>query len=59
MVVVVRICAVLLLSSLLIDGEAFTSTTHLTQLLKTEVVVAKKLEAYLKKEYERLDQVER
>lgn len=42
-----------------IHSESFTSTTHLTQLLKTEIALAKNLEAYLKQEYERLDQIEK
>ncbi|CAF1051482.1 unnamed protein product [Adineta steineri] len=49
----------ILLKSILIHGESFTSTTHLTQLLKTEILLAKNLEIYLKEEYERLDQVEK
>ncbi|CAF1238007.1 unnamed protein product [Rotaria sordida] len=39
--------------------ESFTSTTHLTHLLNTEIVLAKKLEIYLKQEYERLDHIEK
>ncbi|CAF1088429.1 unnamed protein product [Rotaria sordida] len=39
--------------------ESFTSTTHLTHLLNTEIVLAKKLETYLKQEYERLDHIEK
>ncbi|CAF0962953.1 unnamed protein product [Adineta steineri] len=49
----------ILLKSILIHGESFTSTTHLTQLLKTEILLAKNLEIYLKEEYERLDLVEK
>ncbi|CAF1520910.1 unnamed protein product, partial [Adineta steineri] len=49
----------ILLKSILIHSESFTSTTHLTQLLKTEILLAKNLEIYLKEEYERLDQVEK
>jgi hypothetical protein len=46
-------------SLILIHSELFTSTTHLTQLLKTEIALAKKLETYLKEQYERLDHVEK
>ncbi|UJR10274.1 hypothetical protein I4U23_014481 [Adineta vaga] len=41
------------------NTESFTSTTHLTHLLKTEIALGKKLETYLKQEYERLDQIEK
>ena len=49
----------LLMKSHLLHGEAFTSTTHLTQLFKTEIALAKSLEAHLKNEYDRLDQIEK
>ena len=55
----VSVLALILVPLLLIDADLFTSTTHLTQLLKTEVALAKKLEAFLKTEYERLDHVEK
>jgi hypothetical protein len=49
----------LLIKSNLIRSESFTSTTHLTQLLNTEIALAKKLETHLKQEYERLDRIEK
>jgi hypothetical protein len=49
----------LLIKSLLIHSELFTSTTHLTQLLNTEIALAQKLETYLQQEYQRLDQIEK
>lgn len=49
----------ILIQSIFIYSESFTSTTHLTQLLKTEIALAKTLEKYLKEEYERLDQIEK
>jgi hypothetical protein len=48
-----------LIKSIVIHSELFTSTTHLTHLLNTEVELAKQLETYLKEEYERLDHVEK
>ena len=42
-----------------VRSELFTSTTHLTYLLNTEVELSKQLESYLKDEYERLDRVEK
>ncbi|CAF0724352.1 unnamed protein product [Didymodactylos carnosus] len=39
--------------------ELFTSITHLTHLLNTEVELGKRLEGYLKEEYERLHNVEK
>jgi len=55
----IQIYFFILIKSILIHSESFTSTTHLTQLLKTEITLAKKLETYLKQEYERLDQIEK
>jgi hypothetical protein len=49
----------LLIKSLLIHSELFTSTTHLTELLNTEIALAQKLETYLQEEYQRLDQIEK
>lgn len=49
----------LLIQSHFLRAESFTSTTHLTQLFKTEITLAKSLEAHLKKEYDRLDQIEK
>ncbi|CAF1572864.1 unnamed protein product, partial [Adineta steineri] len=49
----------LLIKSIFVHSELFTSTTHLTHLLNTEIELSKQLETYLKKEYERLDQVEK
>jgi hypothetical protein len=49
----IHIITLILIKSILIHCELFTSTTHLTQLLNTEI------ETYLKEEYERLDQIEK
>ncbi|CAF0822451.1 unnamed protein product [Rotaria sp. Silwood1] len=49
----------IVIKSILIDSESFTSTTHLTHLLKTEIALAKTLETYLEQEYERLDHIEK
>ncbi|UJR35641.1 hypothetical protein I4U23_028391 [Adineta vaga] len=49
----------ILLNSISVQSELFTSTTHLTHLLNTEIELSKQLETYLKTEYERLDQVEK
>jgi hypothetical protein len=49
----------IIVKSIIVHGELFTSTTHLTQLLNTEIELAKQLEIYLKEEYDRLDQVEK
>ena len=49
----------ILIKSILVYSELFTSTTHLTYLLNTEVELARQLESYLKTEYERLDRVEK
>ena len=46
-------------NSILVHGELFTSTTHLTYLLNTEVELANQLENYLKEEYERLNKVDK
>jgi len=54
-----QLCFLILIQSILIHSELFTSTTHLTQLLNTEIALAKRLETYLKQEYERLDQIEK
>ncbi|CAF3520069.1 unnamed protein product [Rotaria socialis] len=42
-----------------IQSDLFTSTTHLSHLLNTEVGLAKQLDIYLKEEYERLDHIEK
>ncbi|CAF3704453.1 unnamed protein product [Rotaria socialis] len=55
----VQIFYFLLVKSLLVHSESFTSTTHLTYLFNTEVELAKQLESYLHEEYERLDRVEK
>jgi hypothetical protein len=55
----IRIFSLILVKSILIHSESFTSTTHLTQLLNTEIALVKKLEVHLKQEYERLDQIEK
>ena len=49
----------LLIQSIVVHSELFTSTTHLIQLLNTEIELARQLESYLKEEYERLDRVEK
>ncbi|CAF1240071.1 unnamed protein product [Rotaria sordida] len=49
----------IILTSTIIQGDLFSSSTHLIQLLNTEVELAKKLEVYLKDEYDRLAQVEK
>jgi hypothetical protein len=48
-----------LIKLILVSSELFTSTTHLTQLLNTEVELSRQLESYLKEEYARLDRVEK
>jgi hypothetical protein len=55
----IQIFFFVLIKLILIHSELFTSTTHLTQLLNTEIALSKKLETYLKQEYERLDQIEK
>jgi hypothetical protein len=55
----IRLCFLILIKSILVHTELFTSTTHLTQLLNTEIALAKQLETYLKQEYERLDHIEK
>ena len=55
----IQIFYLILIKSIFVHSELFTSTTHLTQLLNTEVELSKQLENYLKKEYERLDRVEK
>jgi hypothetical protein len=55
----IQLCFLILIKSILIHTELFTSTTHLTQLLNTEIVLAKQLETYLKQQYERLDHIEK
>ena len=47
------------MQSIVVHTELFTSTTHLTQLLNTEIELARQLESYLKQEYELLDRVEK
>ncbi|CAF3748838.1 unnamed protein product [Rotaria sordida] len=56
---VIQIFFFIIIKLILIHSESFTSTTHLTHLLNTEIVLAKKLETYLKQEYERLDHIEK
>ncbi|CAF0977447.1 unnamed protein product [Adineta ricciae] len=56
---IIGILSLLLIKAILVRNESFTSTTHLTQLLKTEIALAKSLETHLKQEYERLDQIEK
>ena len=51
----VNIFATVLVQVIFVHSELFTSTTHLTQLLNTEIELSKQLEAYLKDEYARLD----
>jgi hypothetical protein len=48
-----------LIKSIFVHSELFTSTTHLTHLLNTEIELSRQLESYLKDEYERLDRVEK
>jgi hypothetical protein len=48
-----------LIKSILVSSELFTSTTHLTYLLNTEVELFRQLESYLKEEYARLDRIEK
>jgi hypothetical protein len=55
----IHIFYLILIKSILIHSELFTSTTHLTYLLNTEIELARQLETYLKEEYERLDRVEK
>ena len=42
-----------------VRSELFTSTTHLTQLLKTEIELSKQLETFLEHEFQRLNQLEK
>ncbi len=56
---IVHIFYLILIKSILVHSELFTSTTHLTHLLNTEIELSKQLESYLKDEYERLDRVEK
>jgi hypothetical protein len=55
----VHIICLIFIQSILVHSESFTSTTHLSHLLKTEIELSKQLETYLKEEYERLDRVEK
>jgi hypothetical protein len=57
--ILIQISFFFLIKLILIHSESFTSTTHLTQLLNTEIALANKLETYLKQEYERLNQIEK
>ena len=50
---------IVLIKSTLVHSELFTSTTHLTHLLDTEVELSKQLESYLQEEYERIDRIEK
>jgi hypothetical protein len=56
---IVHIFYLILIKSILIHSESFTSITHLTHLLNTEIELSRQLETYLKEEYERLDRVEK
>jgi len=56
---IIHIFYLVLIKSILIHSESFTSITHLTHLLNTEVELSRQLETYLKEEYERLDRVEK
>lgn len=55
----IYIFCLILIKSVLIHSESFTSITHLTHLFNTEVELARQLETYLEQEYERLDRVEK
>jgi hypothetical protein len=56
---IIHIFYFFLIKSILIHSELFTSTTHLTHLLNTEIELSQQLETYLKDEYERLDRIEK
>ena len=56
---IIHVIYLLLVKSILVHSESFTSTTHLTYLLNTEVELARQLETYLKEEYDRLDRIEK
>ena len=49
----------LLIKSIFVHSETFTSTAHLTHLLNTEIELARQLEAYLEEDYKRLNRVEK
>ena len=53
------VCSLFLFNFIVVQSELFTSTTHLTQLLNTEVELSKQLETYLTEEYQRLEHVEK
>jgi hypothetical protein len=55
----IHIFYLILIQSILVHSELFTSTTHLTHLLNTEIELSRQLESYLKEEYERLDRIEK
>ncbi|CAF0759590.1 unnamed protein product [Rotaria sordida] len=55
----VHIFYLVLVKSIFVHSESFTSTTHLTHLFNTEVELSKQLQSYLKVEYERLDRIEK
>jgi hypothetical protein len=55
----IKICFLILIKSIFIESELFTSTTHLIQLLNTEIALAKELEIYFEQGYERLDDIEK
>ena len=42
----------------ILHGELFTSTTHLAQLLQSEIELNRQLAMFLKDEYNRLSQIE-
>jgi len=56
---IIHVIYLLLIKLILVHSESFTSTTHLTYLLNTEVELARQLETYLKEEYDRLDRIEK
>jgi hypothetical protein len=45
--------------NIFVQSEVFTSITHITQLLDTEIELAKRLKVYLEREHERLDRVQK
>ena len=55
----VSICSLFFLNLIVVQCELFTSTTHLTHLLNTEIELSKQLEKYLTEEYQRLERVEK
>jgi hypothetical protein len=45
--------------NIFVQSEVFTSITHITQLLGTEIELAKQLKVYLEREHERLNRVQK